>query len=342
MTVDEDRMKKNPITVFGSGSWGTALAILLARNGHTVLMWGNESSEVDAIASTGRNERYLPGIDLPANMAVTSDLSEAIKNRDWLIAVPSHAFRHVLETAFSGVDYPIRVSWASKGFDPMTSRILSETAQRILPHDIPIAVISGPSFAREVALGLPTAVTVASNNDELAYYWVSSLANHCFRVYTSDDMIGVQIGGAIKNVMAIAAGMSDGLGFGANAKCALISRGIVEMTRLAVALGAKSETMMGLAGLGDLVLTCTDDQSRNRRFGLALGQGQSAEQAIQSIGQVIEGASAVEQAVGLAEEMGIDMPITHSIHQILHDKLTAHDAVTSLFSRPYKAEMCKI
>ncbi len=334
-------MKKRPITIFGSGSWGTALAIVLARNGHSILMWGHAPNEIEAIASTSRNEQYLPGIDLPDNINVTLSLSEAAENSEWLVAVPSHAFHKVLKTAYSSVNHPIRVTWASKGFDPATQRVLSETARSIFPSDIPLAVVSGPSFAREVALGLPTAVTVASNNHELASFWVNALSSDRFRVYTSDDMIGVQVGGAIKNVMAIAAGISDGLGFGANAKCALISRGMVEMTRLAVALGAKSETMMGLAGLGDLVLTCTDNQSRNRRFGLALGEGQSAEEAKQSIGQVIEGISAAEQIFSLSQELNVGMPLSRSIYQILNGELSAHDAVAYLFSRPHKQEACQ-
>jgi glycerol-3-phosphate dehydrogenase (NAD(P)+) len=264
------------IAVLGAGSWGTALAIHCARSNHRTLLWGRDPTRVAAIAADRSNRRYLPEAQFPANLQVSDSLSAVLAAADdVLLAVPSHAFRGVLDEIAPMVDPEMRVAWATKGFELETGKLPHQVAAQILGDRVPVAVLSGPTFAREVGAGLPTAMTVAASEPGFAVDLATSLSGLNFRAYTSDDLVGVEVGGAVKNALAIGAGISDGLGFGANTRVALITRGLVEMTRLGVALGAKAATFMGLAGLGDLVLTCTDDQSRNRRFGLALASGSS-------------------------------------------------------------------
>ncbi|HET6655243.1 MAG TPA: NAD(P)H-dependent glycerol-3-phosphate dehydrogenase, partial [Gammaproteobacteria bacterium] len=285
----------SPFAVLGAGAWGTALACQLGRNGIDVRLWGRDAAQIDAMRRTGRNARYLPDVSLPSNLRPESSLDAAVADAgDILVAVPSDAFRTTL-TALKDAGAPTgRVVWATKGLELDTGKLLHDVTAEVLGADTVTGVISGPSFAREVGLGLPTAVTAASADDAFAASLVDALHGDNFRVYTSDDMIGVEIGGAVKNVIAIAAGIADGLAFGANARAGLITRGLAEIMRLGAALGARPDTLMGLSGLGDLVLTCTGDLSRNRRLGLALAAGQSRPEAVASIGQAVEGIGAAQ------------------------------------------------
>ncbi|MDH3531547.1 MAG: NAD(P)-dependent glycerol-3-phosphate dehydrogenase, partial [Gammaproteobacteria bacterium] len=292
----------------------------LARGGSSVRLGGVlELDLLDAMATTGENTRYLPGVRFPANLVAEPDLAACVKDASIvLVAVPSHGLRHTLTTINPMLVGESRICWATKGFELHTGKLPHQVAAEVLGVDRAMAVLSGPTFAKEVAAGLPTAMTIAANDADFAAALASALSSDKFRAYTSDDMVGVEVGGAIKNVLAIGAGMSDGLGFGANARVALITRGLVEMTRLGVALGARKETFMGLAGMGDLVLTCTDDQSRNRRMGLALAAGKTTAQAQEEIQQVVEGVLAAEAVHEVAMKLGIEMPICHQIYRILY------------------------
>ena len=266
-----DPASSAPIAVLGAGSWGSALAIQFARSGRPTLLWGRDPSHLAALAADRRNTRYLPDAPFPAQLAIEPDFGRAVADAvDILLAVPSNGFRATLERLRPLLKPGQRVAWATKGFELSTGRLPHEVAREVLGPDIPVAVLSGPTFASEVGRGLPTAMTVASPDEHFAAELVRSLSGQNFRGYTSPDIIGVEVGGAVKNVLAIGAGIADGMGYGANTRIALITRGLAEMTRLGVALGARPETFMGLAAMGDLVLTCTDDQSRNRRFGLAV------------------------------------------------------------------------
>lgn len=255
-----------------------------------------------------------------------------------LVSVPSHGLREILTTIKTLLSADSRVCWATKGFELHTGKLPHQIAAEVLGASRSMAVLSGPTFAKEVGDGLPTAMTVAANNDEFADALALALSNDNFRAYTSADMVGVEVGGAVKNVLAIGAGMSDGLGFGANTRIALITRGLVEMTRLGVALGAKKETFMGLAGMGDLVLTCTDNLSRNRRMGLALASGKTVEEASIEIQQVVEGVMAAEAVHEVAQKLGIEMPICHQVYRILYEGASPREAVGTLMSRELKSE----
>jgi glycerol-3-phosphate dehydrogenase (NAD(P)+) len=282
---------KQKISVLGAGSWGTALAILIAKNGFEVLLWGHDKSHIDDLAKERKNQRYLPGQTLPEGISVSPDLKKAAEFSNLiLLAVPSHAFKRTLVDLKPHVNVnEIKIAWATKGFNPENGALLHQVVAEVFSADTPAAILSGPTFAGEVVSNFPTAITVASSKMEFASQIAEILHSDRFRPYTSTDIIGVEVGGAVKNVLAIAAGVADGLGFGANTRAALITRGLNEIMRLGVCLGGKQETFMGLAGLGDLVLTCTDNQSRNRRFGLALGQGKKMGEIIREIGQEIEG-----------------------------------------------------
>ncbi len=326
------------IAILGAGSWGTALAILLSRNGATARLWGLPQ-EIEPLVRDGENRHFLPGIPFPPGLTPTADLSYAIRGADEvLVVVPSHAFRPVLEQIAPQMEQTTTLSWATKGFEPGTARLLSSVATELLGELRPIGVISGPTFAGEVARGLPTAVTVASTSEAHARKLAGYLGSDVFRAYTTDDLVGVQVGGAAKNVMAIGAGIADGLGFGANTRAALITRGLAEIMRLGIALGGRMETFMGLAGLGDLALTCTDNQSRNRRMGLALAQGLSIEEARAQIGQEVEGIGTAQVVYRKAQELGIEMPITEQIYRVLYENLNPRQAVQSLLERAQKAE----
>lgn len=324
-----------PIVVIGSGSWGMALSILLVRNGCDVRLWGVQE-EIQALMKN-RSGIYLSGIKLPATVSLFLDLKEALHGvRDILIAVPSFAFRLTLKLIKPHLASDARLFWGTKGLDS-SDKLLSEVVKEEI-GTIPVAILSGPTFAFEVARGLPTAITVAVTDNAFTHDLSRYLHGGNFRVYISNDLIGVQVCGAVKNVLAIAVGISDGLGFGSNARCALITRGLHEMMRLGKALGGMPETFMGLAGLGDLVLTCTDNQSRNRRYGLAIGKGHDPKQAELNIRQVVEGISNAKSVYLLAENMKIEMPITDQVYRILYDNLSPHEAVTALFKRAQKAE----
>lgn len=333
-------MKSAAITVLGAGSYGTALAICLARNGHDTLLWGRNKDDMQAMATDRVNHRYLPDIVLPEKLAVTDDLTAAVKSsQNILVVVPSHAFADTLRLIKPHLLPNARVAWATKGLEPDTGRLLQDVARDILGEDVSLAVLSGPTFAKELAKGLPTAISLSSTDAE--FITVLSDLLHCgktFRVYTNPDFIGVQLGGAVKNVIAIGAGMADGIGFGANARTALITRGLTEMCRLGCALGAKKETFMGMAGLGDLVLTCTDNQSRNRRFGLLLGQGVAVDDAMTQIGQVVEGYRNAREVFNLATRVGVEMPITEQIYQVLYEGKDARLAAVDLLGREKRDE----
>ncbi|MET0105235.1 MAG: NAD(P)H-dependent glycerol-3-phosphate dehydrogenase [Sedimenticola sp.] len=330
--------KQPVIAVLGAGSWGTALAILLGRNGAEVRLWGHLQSEIDALLADGENRAYIPGIPFPDGIAPTTDLAAAVDGADEvLVVVPSHAFRQSMQRLEPLLGTDTSVSWATKGLEPKSGKLLHQVAQEEL-GDRPIAVISGPSFAKEVARGLPTAVTVASTSSAHAERLAEYLHSEVFRAYTSDDIIGLEVGGAAKNVMAIAAGIADGLGFGANTRAALITRGLAEIMRLGLALGGKPETFMGLGGLGDLTLTCTDDQSRNRRMGLALARGLSIEEARAEIGQEVEGVKTAREVHNRAQELGIDMPLSEQTYLVLFQGLDPKTAVHNLMLRRQRPE----
>lgn len=327
------------VAVLGVGSWGTALALLLTRNGHTVRLWGHDPEEVAPLQRDRENRRYLPGIPFPDALTVGVDLAEALAGVELVLVVtPSHAYRATLERVRPHLPNVAGLAWATKGLEPGSGRFLHEVTAQVLGAAWPAAVISGPSFAGEVAQGLPTAVTVAAHEVEHARRVATALHGSSLRAYTSTDVIGVELGGAIKNVLAIASGIADGLGFGANARAALITRGLAEMVRLGLAVGGRRETFMGLTGVGDLVLTCTDDQSRNRRFGLAIGRGEPVEAALAAIGQVVEGAATAREALHLARRHRVEMPITEQVDRVLHHGQNPRRAVEILLARDLKPE----
>ncbi|MTD38188.1 NAD(P)H-dependent glycerol-3-phosphate dehydrogenase [Erwinia sp. CPCC 100877] len=328
------------MTVIGAGSYGTALAITLARNGHEVVLWGHDPNHIVTLQHDRCNVAFLPDVPFPDTLRPESDLATALAaSRDILVVVPSHVFGEVLGNIRPLLRDDARLVWATKGLEADTGRLLQDVAREVLGDRIPLAVISGPTFAKELAAGLPTAIAVAATEDGFARDLQSLL--HCgksFRVYRNHDFIGVQLGGAVKNVIAIGAGMSDGIGFGANARTALITRGLAEMSRLGSALGADPATFMGMAGLGDLVLTCTDNQSRNRRFGMMLGQGADVDNARQQIGQVVEGYRNTKEVRELAARCGVEMPITEEIYQVLYCGKNAREAALTLLGRARKDE----
>lgn len=334
-------MQPSAIAVLGAGSYGTALAICLARNGNTISLWGRNAEDMAQMAQQRLNQKYLPDIRLPDTLQVTADLAEAVaSSRDILLVVPSHAFAETLRQIKPLLKPDARLAWATKGLEPETGRLLQDVARDILGDDVSLAVFSGPTFAKEMAVGMPTAISLSSSDGE----FISRLSDllHCaksFRVYTNPDFIGVQLGGAVKNVIAIGAGMADGIGFGANARTALITRGLTEMCRLGCAMGAKKDTFMGMAGLGDLVLTCTDNQSRNRRFGLLLGQGKAVDEAMSSIGQVVEGYRNAKEVYNLAQRVGVEMPITEQIYQVLYQGKDVKLAALDLLGREKRDEV---
>ncbi len=327
---------KCQISVLGAGSWGTALAMLLARNGHTVRLWDHNPAHVTELAERRENQRYLPGIPLPENLQMSLELKPVLQTDLLLLVIPSHAFATMLDRINPHLPSETGIAWATKGLAG-EGQLLSQVARQQLGNR-PLAAISGPSFASEVAKDLPTALTVAATDNHHATRWADVLHGGNFRIYTNSDIIGVQIGGAVKNVMAIAAGIADGLGFGANTRAALITRSLTEISRLGIALGAQTETFMGLAGLGDLVLTCTDNQSRNRRMGLALAQGLNMTQAREEIGQEVEGLGTAKLVHQLAQKLEVEMPITEQVYQVLYQGLPPCEAVNNLLARSLKPE----
>ncbi|MGN6223235.1 NAD(P)H-dependent glycerol-3-phosphate dehydrogenase [Pseudoxanthomonas sp.] len=327
------------IAVLGAGSWGTALATLMARNGHHVVLWGRDEKVATAIDTQHENPRYLPGIALPDSLRATTDLATAMQGAELvLVVVPSHAFTETLKLIAPLRPAGAGVAWATKGFEPGSGRFLHEVAEEILGEDVPLAVVTGPSFAKEVALGLPTAVTVHGHDAGFAQLMAEVLHGPAFRAYTGDDMVGAELGGAMKNVLAVATGVADGMQLGLNARAGLITRGLNEMLRLAAAIGGKPETLMGLAGLGDLVLTATGDLSRNRRLGLALGRGQPIQDAIREIGQVVESMQAADEVMRQAERHAIDLPISSAVRAVLHGEMTPTLGLQQLLAREQKPE----
>ena len=328
-----------PTVVIGAGAWGTALAIAIARNGHEVILWGRNSDHVKEMTESRTNERYLPGLPFPETLRLEADFDAAVAAaKHVLVSVPSVAFCDIVKRMRPLLADDASISWATKGLTPDSGAFLLESATQILGEDTPLAVISGPSFAAEVAKGLPTAITVAAEDEALASQLAIAIHSTALRAYTSTDVLGVQVGGTVKNVLAIAAGISDGLGYGANARAALLTRGMAEILRLAVSLGAKTDTMFGLAGIGDLILTCTDDQSRNRRLGLAIGRGLTVDQAVAEVGKTVEGMTAAREVLMRAKQLGIEMPIVEQVYKILFEGCNPRESVQALLCREQKAE----
>ncbi|KRG66745.1 glycerol-3-phosphate dehydrogenase [NAD(P)+] [Stenotrophomonas terrae] len=327
------------IAVLGAGSWGTALATLLARHGHTTVLWGRDAAVIEAIDQRHENPRYLPGIPLPESLRASTDLAATVAGADWiLVVVPSHAFAETVRALAPLRPAAAGVAWATKGFEPGSGRFLHEVAREVLGPDVPLAVVTGPSFAKEVTLGLPTAITVHGDDEAFSQQVADAMHGPAFRAYTGDDMVGAELGGAMKNVLAVATGVADGMQLGLNARAGLITRGLNEMLRLAAAIGGKPETLMGLAGLGDLVLTSTGDLSRNRRLGLALGRGQSLSDAVKEIGQVVESVQTADEVMRQADRHGIDLPISKAVQSVLHGELSPSEGLQQLLAREQKPE----
>jgi glycerol-3-phosphate dehydrogenase (NAD(P)+) len=321
----------SPIAVLGAGSWGCALALVLADNGIVVNLWGHTESDMLALKSTRKN-KYLPDCVLPDLIHVCIDIHEALDECSAiLIVVPSHAFIDILKKIIAAQKQHLPIAWGTKGLTD-NSELLSNAAKTLLGDKAKLCVLSGPSFASEVVQKQPTAITAASEDDS-TYFWQTQLHTDYFRIYRSADMIGAQLGGACKNVLAIAVGIADGLGFGANTRAALMTRGFAELLRLGKAMGAQETTLMGLSGIGDLILTCSENQSRNRRFGVAIGQGQNLNDIKQNIGQVIEGEKTTQLVYQLAQTLNISMPITEQIYSILYKNQDAKQAVKTLLER---------
>jgi glycerol-3-phosphate dehydrogenase (NAD(P)+) len=333
------RTKTPVIAVLGAGSWGTALALQLDRSGSRCILWDLDTENILQIRLKRCNERYLPTIDIPDSIELETDISAAVKAADHVLLVtPSHAFASVIREIRDILVPGQGIAWACKGFEPGSGRLLHEVAQELLPPTTSLAIVTGPSFAKEVASNLPTAVTVAGPDAEFTNVIASALHGGRFRAYTSEDMIGAELGGAVKNVMAVATGICDGMNLGDNARAALITRGLAEMMRLGSALNAKPETLMGLAGAGDLILTCTGDLSRNRRLGLMLGKGKTLEQSLADIGQVVEGVNSAAEVQRLSIEYGINMPISEQVNGIIHKGWEPAIGVAQLMAREQKAE----
>lgn len=326
------------VAVLGAGSWGTALAIQLARNQLQVRLWGHEADHIERLQALRENSDFLPGFKLADNIEPLASLEDAVKNTPYLlIVIPSQGFRGLLQKLKPLIDDDRLLFWASKGFEIETGKLLHEvvTEELSIRH---YGVVSGPTFATEVARGTPAAIACAGNDPRSSETFAALLRGHHFRAYTSDDIVGVELGGALKNVLAIAVGVSDGLGYGANTRAALMTRGLSEIMHLGTRLGAKRETLMGLAGLGDIILTCTDDQSRNRRFGLAIGKGKSVAQAEIEVGQTVEGLRAARAIYHKSKQLELDLPIINEVYHVLFDGKNPHDAVRDLENRPQGQE----
>lgn len=320
------------ITVIGAGAWGTALAISLAAN-HRVTLWGRDAAQIAEMQASRRNQRYLPDISLPDYLELSADFTAALANAELaIIAVPTAGLRSTMQQ-FALSQRSIGVVWVCKGFEAETSLLPHQVVAEVLPEGGKCAVLSGPSFAQEVARSLPTALTLASSDEEFARGTAQALHHARLRVYASNDVIGVEVGGAVKNVMAIASGICDGMGLGQNARAALITRGLAEITRLGLKLGGRSETLGGLSGLGDLILTCTGDLSRNRQVGLLLAQQQDLTKILGKLGHVAEGVYTVREVHHLAQRLGVAMPICEAVYRILYEHKPAAEMVTELLNR---------
>jgi glycerol-3-phosphate dehydrogenase (NAD(P)+) len=320
------------ITIIGAGAWGTALAISLSAS-HRVTLWARNADQISGMQETRYNHRYLPGILLPAEIELSSDLPAAVAAAELvIIAAPTAALRLVLDQLVQ-LHRHFNVVWLCKGFEAESAKLPHQVAAEMLPEGFKYGVLSGPSFAQEVARGFPTALTLASADEEFARSTAQALHHAYLRVYSSNDMVGVEVGGAVKNVMAIAAGICDGMGLGLNARAALLTRGLAEITRLGLKLGGRSETLSGLSGVGDLILTCTGDLSRNRQVGLLLVQQHDLEEILRRLGHVAEGVYTVREVHQLAERLGVAMPISEAVYGILYEHVPAADMVATLLNR---------
>jgi glycerol-3-phosphate dehydrogenase (NAD(P)+) len=329
-------------TVLGAGSWGTALASLLGSKGHAVTAWDKDTGVLEDIGKHHRNQRYLPDVPLSPNLHASPDIAKALEGAELVVlAVPSHAVRGVTIEMKRHVHAGTPVVCVAKGIEEGSLMTMSEVLEDVLPVPLHpyIAILSGPSFAKEVAKGLPTAVTVAARWERVARQVQEAFHCKVFRPYTSGDVVGAEVGGCVKNVVAIAAGISDGCGFGANAMAALVTRGLAEISRLAVKKGANPLTLSGLAGLGDLVLTCSSDLSRNRTVGRGLAAGKKLEEIQKELGQVAEGVRNARSTRDLAQRLGVDMPISDTVYKVIYEGLDPRQAVTQLMMRETKAEL---
>jgi glycerol-3-phosphate dehydrogenase (NAD(P)+) len=327
------------VAVLGAGSWGTALAMQLVRAGASPLLWDWDSRHIESMRASGRNQQFLPDHPLPSGIILESDLESAVRGAaEIIIVVPSHAFVGLIRQIEPWLKPGQGVSWACKGLEPGTGQFLHEPARNLFGDTRPLAVITGPTFALEVASDLPTAITVAGTDPAYCARMACLLHGGNFRAYTSDDIVGAELGGSLKNVLAIATGISDGMGLGDNARAALVTRGLAEMMRLGRALGAREQTLTGLTGMGDLVLTCTGNLSRNRRLGLALGSGKTVDQALVEIGQVVEGVKTAAEVWRLARRHGVEMPIAEQVYGIIHEGRNPSQCVGDLLSREQKHE----
>ena len=327
------------ITILGAGAWGTALGIHFAKHSHSVAMWTHNAAHAQAMQQSRENERYLPNFRLPDNLNVYADMSEALRDSELVLVVtPVVGLRSSVELLkqHGGGNLPILT--ACKGFELDTGLLTYQVVQEVLPENPRIGVLSGPSFAQELAQQLPCAVCLASENEAWLHGLVQALNTNVMRLYANSDVIGVSVGGAVKNIMAIATGLSDGLNYGLNARAALVTRGLAEITRLAVAMGAHTKTMMGLAGMGDLILTCTGALSRNRKVGLGLAEGKTLHQVLKEIGHVAEGVPTIEEVHNAAAKYQIDMPITDMLYQLVRNELAASDVMERLMQREPKSE----
>jgi glycerol-3-phosphate dehydrogenase (NAD(P)+) len=325
------------ITVLGAGAWGTALAMHISQK-HQVCLWARNSAHVSGMRNARANPMYLGDFAFNDNLQVEDNLALAIEGADLILTVvPTAGFRSILKD-LKNLNFTQPLIWAHKGLEPSSAKLPFEVALEELGEQQPWGALSGPSFAAELVRSLPTAVTLAANDAEFALYAANLIHGGCLRVYNSTDVIGVSVGGAVKNVMAIAAGISDGMGFGNNARAAMITRGLTEITRFGMALGAKAETFMGLAGAGDLILTCTGQYSRNREVGLQLASGKSLEDILKGLGHVAEGVNTAREVMRRADQMGIDMPITYEVNQALTHGKSAREAVMDLLGREQKPE----
>ncbi|HEX9291812.1 MAG TPA: NAD(P)H-dependent glycerol-3-phosphate dehydrogenase [Anaeromyxobacteraceae bacterium] len=329
-------------TVLGAGSWGTALGATLASKGYPVTVWDKDVPVLDAIAQKHENARYLPGVQLPATLGATADIARALEGAELVVfAVPSQAVRKVAIEAKRLLHAGVPVCSVAKGIEVDTLMTMSEVLEDVLPVQMHpyLTFLSGPSFAKEVAKGLPTAVTIAGRWERISKQVQDAFHTKAFRPYTSTDVTGVEVGGCVKNVVAIAAGLSDGMGFGANARAALITRGLVEISRLAVRKGANPMTLAGLSGLGDLVLTCSSEQSRNHTVGFELGQGKKLDDIQKALGQVAEGVLNAKSTQALARKLGVEMPICEMVYRVLYEGQAPRQAVVDLMTREMKSEL---
>ncbi len=331
-------MDNKRIAVVGAGSWGTALAITLAKKGHEVKIWDIDREHLENLGKDRENRKYLPGAPFPENLVPTSDLHDTVSGAQVvLFSAPAQHFRSALDSALPYISQDMIVVNVAKGIEQKSLKTMSQIAREMMSN-MKYVVLSGPSHAEEVGIGMPTTVVVASRDIKLAEYVQDIFMTDSFRVYTSMDVVGVELGGALKNIIALGAGISDGMGYGDNAKAAMMTRGIAEISRLGMKLGAEAATFSGLTGIGDLIVTCTSMHSRNRRCGIMIGEGLSPKEAVEKVGMVVEGMYTTEAAFELAKREGVEMPITESIYHVIKGEIDAKEAVNKLMTRGKKSE----